>query len=183
MSVDESDKGSVSDETLVARCIRGDRRAFRCLYEKHIGRVYAICLRLCGDKDDASDVAQEVFIQIWGKLESYRGESVFSTWLYRVTSNTAISHIRKRKPWWTHGLDWSKAQTEEALVTEPVHFEHNLDRKILELPEQARLVFVLFAIEGYRHEEIAKMLGIAAGTSKAQYHRARQLLKEKIEHE
>ena len=183
MAFEASKDVEYDDSALVKRSIAGDQQAFKLLYEKHVARVYAICLRLCCDKDEAADVAQEVFIQVWKKLANYRGESAFSTWLYRVTTNISISHIRKRKAWWARGIDWTKAVNEEEMKTRAPHAEHNLDRDIAQLPEQARLVFVLFAIEGYRHEEIAQILNIATGTSKAQYHRARQLLKEKLKHE
>lgn len=172
-----------NDQSLVSRSIAGDQQAFKLLYEKHVARVYAICLRLCNDQDEASDVAQEVFIQVWKKLGNYRGDSAFSTWLYRVASNTSISHLRKRSPWWARSIDWSEAASEAEMKVNTPHFEHSLDRKIASLPQQARLVFVLFAIEGYRHEEIARILKIATGTSKAQYHRARTLLKEKLVNE
>ena len=171
------------DKTLVARSIAGDQQAFTCLYERHLARVYTICLRLCGDQEETADITQDVFIHVWDKLDKYRGDSEFSTWLYRVATNVAISHIRKRKPFWARYIDWPSAANEEQMKTSAQHFEHHLDREILNLPEQARLVFVLFAIEGYRHEEIAKIMNIATGTSKAQYHRARQLLKEKLKHE
>ena len=171
------------DSELVKRAVAGDYKAFKLLYEKHISRVYAICLRYCCNEDEASDIAQEVFIQVWEKLSNYRGESAFTTWLHRVTTNISISHIRKRSPWWTHSIEWSETDNEEPIRENKPYFEHSLDRKIADLPTQARLIFVLFAIEGYRHTEIARMLNIATGTSKAQYHRARELLKEKLKHD
>ena len=171
------------DSSLVERSVARDYDAFRLLYEKHVSRVYAVCLRYSGDEGEACDITQEVFIQVWEKLKHFKGESSFSTWLYRVTSNISISHIRKRSPWWLRSVEWSKADNEEQLRVNETHFEHGLDKKIAGLPKQARLVFVLFAIDGYRHTEIARILKISPGTSKAQYHRARQLLKEKLKHD
>ena len=171
------------DSALVKRATSGDYQAFKQLYEKHVARVYAICLRYCANQDEASDVAQEVFIQVWEKLSDYRAESTFSTWLYRVATNISISHIRKRSPWWARSVELSDLDRDENMAVDHSYFEHGLDKKIADLPEQARLVFVLFAIEGYRHTEIAKILKIAPGTSKAQYHRARQLLKEKLQND
>lgn len=168
------------DAALVKRAVAGDYQAFKLLYEKHVSRVYAISLRYCGNADDASDITQEVFIQLWEKLKNYRAESRFSTWLHRVTTNISISYIRKRSSWWARTIQWSDTSDDERMSNNQPLFEHKLDRKILDLPQQARLVFVLFAIEGYRHNEIARLLRIAPGTSKAQYHRARQLLKEKL---
>ena len=183
MAFEAPDDLQHDDTELVERCVAGDYEAFRLLYEKHVARVYAICLRYCNNEDDASEVAQEVFVQVWEKLQTYKGKSTFTTWLYRVATNISISHIRKRSPWWVRGIDWSKADHEEQMRVNETHFEHSLDQKIADLPKQARLVFVLFAIEGYRHNEIAKILKISSGTSKAQYHRARQLLKEKLQHD
>lgn len=97
------------DSSLVERSVARDYDAFRLLYEKHVARVYAICLRYCGNEDEASDIAQEVFIQSWEKLQNFKGESTFSTWLYRVTTNISISHIRKRSPWWVRSIEWTKA--------------------------------------------------------------------------
>jgi RNA polymerase sigma-70 factor (ECF subfamily) len=171
------------EDSLIKRSIARDNDAFKLLYEKHVARVYAICLRYSGNEDEASDIAQEVFIQVWEKLKNFRGESAFSTWLHRITTNISISYIRKRSPWWARSIEWSKAGNEEQLKVTETYFEHSLDKKIADLPKQARLVFVLFAIDGYRHAEIAQILKISPGTSKAQYHRARQLLKEKLKYD
>lgn len=183
MTFEAQKDASNDDSSLIERAVAGDYGAFKLLYEKHVARVYAICLRHCGNEDEASDITQDVFIQVWEKLAKFRGESAFSTWLYRVTTNISISHIRKRSPWWARSVDWSKADNEDQMKFNEIYFEHSLDRKIADLPKQARLVFVLFAIEGYRHAEIAKLLNISSGTSKAQYHRARQLLKEKLKYD
>lgn len=167
---------------LIRQVKQGNRIAYQQLYECHCSRVYGICFRLLGDKTTAEDVVQEVFIQVWKKIDSYREESKFSTWLHSVATNLAVSHYRKRNTWWSRFRS-----TEEVTIDEPSstddHQEHGLDAKIRRLPDQARMVFVLFAVEGFRHEEIADKLGIAVGSSKAQYHRARSLLKEWIENE
>ena len=183
MPLETSKDVECDDKSLVRRSVSGDQQAFRQLYDKHVARVYAVCFRLSSDKDEASDIVQEVFIQVWTKIRNYRGDSAFSTWLHRVSTNIAISHIRKRNRWWLRHTDWDDAEKNEQLKVDEYYFENSLDKKIVELPQQARLVFVLFAIEGYRHDEIAKILRIAVGTSKAQYHRARNLLKEKLKNE
>nr|WP_246034092.1 sigma-70 family RNA polymerase sigma factor [Thalassotalea mangrovi] len=155
----------------------GDRQAFQQLYQLHIGRVYALCVRMIADREQAEDVAQEVFVQVWLKLDKFRGDSKFSTWLHSVATNTALSHLRKQKNWLQRVFS-----LEEAANSEPVINDHpelsDLDKTILRLPEKARLVFVLFAVEGYRHEEIANMLDMAVGSSKSHYHRAKKLLQE-----
>lgn len=169
--------------SLIAASKAGDRQAFHKLYQIHISRVYALSMRLCANATDAEEVAQEVFIQVWQKLDSFRGESKFSTWLHSVASHIALSHIRKRKTWWQRFFSESNEELEQTPVEHVNENEHGLDKYIARLPEQARIVFVLFAVEGYRHEEISKMLDIAVGSSKSQYHRARMLLREWIPNE
>ncbi|WP_370738935.1 RNA polymerase sigma factor [Thalassotalea litorea] len=155
----------------------GDRHAFQQLYQLHIGKVYGLCLRMLAQRDQAEDVAQEVFVQVWLKLKNFRGDSKFSTWLHSVATNTVLSHLRKQKNWMQRMFS-----IEDTHISEPTVNEHpelsDLDKTILKLPEKARLVFVMFAVEGYRHEEIASMLNMAVGSSKSHYHRAKKLLQE-----
>ena len=133
---------------------------------------------MLADKDSAEDVCQEVFVQLWQKISNFRGESKFSTWLHSVATNIVLGHIRKNKTWIQRIFSIEEQAIEDATVEMPDC--SNLDKKIQTLRERARLVFVLFAIEGYRHEEIANILGMAVGTSKAQHHRARGLLRESL---
>jgi RNA polymerase sigma-70 factor (ECF subfamily) len=166
----------------VERAQRGDAGAFRELYEEHVGRVYAICLRMSGDNHEAEELTQRVFIRAWDRLESFRGESLFSTWLHRLTVNEALGvqratqrRVRRVQPSEDiEGLDGPAIQA-------PPGVRLDLDRAIAALPPGARQVFVLHDVEGYEHEEIARLTGIAAGTSKAQLHRARRLLREALE--
>jgi RNA polymerase sigma factor (sigma-70 family) len=162
----------------ITQAQQGDQQAFYRLYENYHRRIYALCWRMMADKDSAEDVCQEVFVQLWQKISNFRGESKFSTWLHSVASNIALGHIRKNKTWLQRIFSIEEQVIEDATVEMPEC--SSLDKKIQKLPERARLVFVLFAIEGYRHEEIAQMLGMAVGTSKAQYHRARGLLRESL---
>ena len=169
--------GAQADANLVQAVKQGDKKAYRQLYDKHIGRVYALCYRLTADKALAEDAAQEVFVQLWQKIENYRGDSKFTTWLHSVTSNVTISYLRKQKNWWQKmfSIEDSEAMQHSAeSSTDSV----DLDAYVTRLPERARLVFVLHALEGYRHEEIANMLNMAVGSSKAQFHRSKQLIKE-----
>ncbi|TMP06999.1 RNA polymerase subunit sigma-70 [Pseudoalteromonas sp. S3178] len=170
------------EAALIERVKSGDQSAYKTLYELHIKRVYGLCLRLLADEAHAEDAAQEVFVHVWHKIAQFDGRSQFSTWLYSVASNVAISYVRKHKSWLNKvvsieqsGMDEQSAQSCKGL--------NGLDKLIVRLPERARMVFVLYAIEGYRHEEIAKQLGMAVGSSKSQYHRARQLLQECYEYE
>lgn len=177
----------LGDDVLVAKLKRGEQSALQALYEEHGKRVYALSYRLAGDAEIAEDITQEVFVQVWQKIHNFRGDSKFSTWLHSVASNVAISHMRKQKSWWRSWFG-SDEQNESELANIAVSDDASdfdlsrsgLDRHIASLPEQARMVFVLFAIEGWRHEEISKELKIAVGSSKAQYHRAKQLLQQLI---
>ena len=155
---------------------QGNQPAFLKIYNAYHKRIYAHCWRMLADKDSAEDVCQEVFVQVWKKISLFRGDSKFSTWLYSVATNVVLGHLRKQKSWWQNVFSIEESAVEEQSIEMAGVSE--VDQHIMKLPERARHVFVLFAIEGYRHEEIAKMLNMAVGSSKAQYHRARQLLKE-----
>ena len=172
----------MSDD-LVARAQAGDQTAFRDLYRQHAGRVYALCLRLTGDAGDAEERTQDVFVRLWDKLRSFRGESAFSSWLHRLAVNVVLNERR------TTGRRERRVMSAEdpdtvvgAQHAAPLHgLSIDLERAIGELPDGAREVFVLFDIEGYGHADIARLVGIAEGTSKAQLFRARRLLREKLE--
>jgi RNA polymerase sigma-70 factor (ECF subfamily) len=167
----------VSDDVHRARA--GDRAAFQRLYEQHVGRVYALCLRLTGDGDEAEDRTQDAFVRAWQKLGSYRGESAFSTWLHRLTVNVVLTE-RRASGRRAARETVAAADSPGAEPAPRAGLHVDLERAIAALPPGARAVFVLYDVEGYGHEEIARMTGIAAGTSKAQLHRARRLLREAL---
>ena len=159
------------EQALVSRARQNDYQAYEQLYRLHVGRVYALCLRLCNDRDTAEDLAQEAFVLAWRKLSDFRGDSAFGSWLYRIATNTALSYLRKQKPF-AHSLDID--DVEAPVEREQVSEQMGLERAISLLPDGARTVFVLYSLEGYTHDEIARLLKIAQGSSKAQLHRARQ---------
>jgi len=174
----------VSDD-LVARAQAGDQTAFRELYRQHAGRVYALCLRLTGDSRDAAERTQDVFVRLWDKLRSFRGDSAFSSWLHRLAVNVVLNERRttsrrERRVMPTEDPD-NVVGAQRAAPLDGPGLSIDLERAIAELPEGAREVFVLYDIEGYGHGEIAALVGIAEGTSKAQLFRARRLLREKLE--
>lgn len=161
----------------IAAAQKGDNQAFYYLYQQYVGRVYAICWRLLANKQKAEDASQETFIKVWQQLGGFRGDSNFATWLHSIATRTAIDIWRQEK--YLRLTDSSDEQP--ALAEQTVRCTSEdapLEQAIQRLPAQARAVFVLFALEGYQHQEIAALLGIAEGTSKAQYFRARQLLQE-----
>jgi RNA polymerase sigma factor (sigma-70 family) len=166
---------------LAERAARGAVEAFEELYRQNVGRVYLLCLRMCGDPSHAEELTQEAFVRAWQKLGSFRGESAFSTWLHRLTVNVVLgdrrSRARREARVKVVGDDFPVDPT----APEPSPGQAlDLDRSIAALPEGARMVFVLHDVEGYRHREIARMTGLAIGTSKAQLHRARKLLRKAL---
>lgn len=162
----------------------GDSRAFERLYRRHVQRVYGLCVRLHnGDRQRAEQATQDAFVRAWERIGSFRGESQFSTWLHRLTVNVVLGEHRLLRRWVT--FEDSDVETEQAEHTSPGHHPQqqlgqrvDLERALARLPPGARAVVILHDIEGYRHDEIAKATGIAVGTSKAQLHRARKLMKE-----
>jgi RNA polymerase sigma-70 factor (ECF subfamily) len=171
------------DHALVRAAGQGDTRAFEALYRKHARRTYAAVWRLSGGQAArAEDLVQDAFVRAWQALPTFRFESAFSTWLHRLAINTALMQIRSR----SGGEDLETDDT--ALDFVPTHDTAgqrtrerlDLERVIATLPPRARAVLVLHDIEGYKHEEIAAELGMAVGSSKAQLHRARGLLRARL---
>lgn len=176
-----SPDSSSEESQIVARAQAGDTSAFEQLYRANAGRVFAVCLRMTADHATAEDLTQEAFVRAWRKIGSFRGASAFSTWLHRLTVNIVLTELRSRG-----------RRNERFMLTDDIErFDRpdkkrepqiNMDLKkaIANLPEGARKVFILHEVEGYRHDEIAAFLGIATGTTKAQLHRARRLLREAL---
>jgi RNA polymerase sigma-70 factor, ECF subfamily len=165
---------------LIRRAQAGDERAFETLYREHVGRVFALCLRLSGDARRAEELTQDVFIRTWEKLASFRGESAFSSWLHRLTVNVALSEHRGEARR-TKRVEVMSELPEVAKRGPEPGLDMDLEQAIAKLPPGARRVFVLHDIEGYQHDEIAAQTGIAVGTSKAQLFRARRLLREALD--
>jgi len=169
-------------DDLVRRAQSGEEAAFEALYRAHAGRVFALCLRLSGDRTRAGELVQDVFVHCWERLGSFRGESAFGSWLYRLAVNLVWMENRGDRRREARVLPVEDPQAlERSGDTTTAGVSVDLERAIGSLPDGAREVFVLYDIEGYRHEEIARMTGIAVGTSKAQLFRARRLLRERLE--
>ena len=149
-----------------------------------MGKVYALCLRMCGDKELAEDLAQESFIRAWQKLDSFRGDSKFSSWLYRLTSNVVIGHLRSNNKWRLEEYDEATHEKSLAHIEPKLTIEaHKEDIEIAlkSLPEKARVVLIMHEYLGYKHTEISEITGMAIGTSKTHLHRARAQLKAQAE--
>lgn len=182
MNLPLAERQSSTDDVaaLVRRASAGDMQAFERLYRDNVGRVHGAILRLVGmDRARAEELTQEAFVRAWQKLASFRGESAFSTWLYRLGVNTALMDLRGRR---------DEANVDDAVLEAAAGGEvpfcaaerGDLERAVSGLPPRARAVLVLHDVEGWKHEEISVELGMAVGSSKAQLHRARGLLRRAL---
>ena len=162
--------------------IRDDLLPFEELFKLHHGRVYGVCLRMTGNTAEAEDLSQEVFVQVFRKLGTFRGESAFTTWLHRLTVNQVLMHFRKNyvtKEQLTEdgempgGIMFARNRVNRSAVLDRL----SLDEAIVQLPHGYRTVLVLHDIEGLEHSEIASLLGCSIGTSKSQLHRARMRMR------
>ena len=166
---------------LVQRARSGDMRAFERLYRDHVGRVYGLCLRMTRDPALAEDCTQETFINAWKALGRFETRSSLATWLHRIAVNVALAKRRKSGAAVVQSSTDDEGEVIETDWTLETPLEVNeIEAAIEHLPEGARDVLVLHAIYGYSHVEAAEMLGVAEGTCKAQLHRARNLLREKL---
>ena len=173
----------MSDYVLSQASGKGDMSAFTEVYDRHHRRVYAICLRMLKNTDEAEDLTQDVFIQLHRKIGSFRGDSAFTTWLHRLTVNQVLMHFRKQsvkkeKP--TEDGDIEESLTALGRYADPVDSNNRIDisEAIRDLPNGYRNVFTLHDIEGFEHEEVARILGVSVGTSKSQLHKARIKLRK-----
>jgi RNA polymerase sigma-70 factor, ECF subfamily len=178
----ETHAAPLSDRALAQAAGEGDMKAFEEIYQRHNRRVYSLCLRMTKNVAEAEDLAQEAFIQLFRKIGSFRGESAFTTWLHRLTVNQVLMHFRKRSVKLERTTEEGETPVETVRGTEnpskmPVLDRIGLDRAIQKLPPGYREVFILHDVEGHEHEEIARMLGVAVGTSKSQLHKARMKLR------
>lgn len=177
------------DRELASRAASGDERAFETLYLRHSGRVFALCMRMSGSRQQATELTQDVWVRLWQKLGSFRGDSALSSWIHRLTVNHVLSSARGEQRRHKHETtDVERHPDEDAervpdVVVKPKSVEDaiDLENAIAGLPPGARTVFVLHDVEGYQHNEIATMTGTAEGTCRAQLHRARKLLMEVLD--
>lgn len=181
----QSDEDRRAEEgRLVRRAQAGDLSAFEQLYRENERKVFALCMRLSSDATLAEELTQDAFVRAWQKLGSFRGDSAFSSWLYPLTVNVALTERRSRRRrtsrlFATDDLTaFDRPPAERPIGGPETGFD--LDKALATLPPGARAVFVLHDVEGYKHQEIAGLLDMAVGTSKAQLHRARKLLREAL---
>ena len=154
---------------------RGDPEAFRVLYEAHVGQVYALCLRMTANVTDAEEFTQRTFVSAYTALPKFRADASLKTWLHRIAVNEILMETRRKKP---ELLDPDSPEFQRLYETDSHGVGKDLESAIASLPERSRQVFVLRALYGFTHPEIADSLGLAVGTCKAQYHLARKRLQE-----
>jgi RNA polymerase sigma-70 factor (ECF subfamily) len=172
-----------TDFQLTQAAASGEMAAFEELYSRHSRRVYSLCLRMTANTAEAEDLAQEVFIQLYRKAGSFRGESAFTTWLHRLTVNQVLMHFRRRGVKMEQVTEDGESPQQVVQGTEdhsrmPVVDRIALDKAVGQLPPGYRAVFVLHDVEGHEHEEVARLLGCSVGTSKSQLHKARMKLRQ-----
>lgn len=168
-----------AESELVRAAQAGDLAAFEGLYAASVGIVHALCLRLAGNPALAEELTQDVFVRAWQKLATFRGESAFATWLTRLAVNVVLSERRARRARDAHLAPADDLEAFGAAApAAPAGTALDLERAMRALPPQARHVFVLHDVEGWKHAEIARATGLAVGTCKAHLHRARRLLRE-----
>ena len=179
LAVQEAIESAVVTEGDVVRQAQGgDSLAFEQLYEEHVNRVYALCLRMVSDQRRAEELTQDTFVKIWEALPSFRFQSSFGTWVHRIAVNIVLAELRseKRRAHKVDHLDEFQMEAKQAMPETSL----DLEAAIARLPEGAREVLILHDIEGYRYREIAELAGMAEGTVKSQLHRARKLVREAL---
>lgn len=169
------------DQVLIKACVKGKRTAQKALYDKYAPKMFGICLRYAKNYHQAEDLLQEGFIKVYKHIGGFRGTGSFEGWLRRIFVNTAIEHYRR------NNMLYSVSEPTDAEAGPVMNeaLEHlaaaDLMKLVNELSDGYRMVFNLYAIEGYTHREIGEMLGISEGTSKSQLARARNILKQKVQ--
>jgi RNA polymerase sigma factor (sigma-70 family) len=173
----------MSDQKIIELCAKHDRKAQQVLYDTYSRLLLGVCLRYARDKAEAEDILQDSFLKIFFNIQEFKGSGSFIGWLRKVTVNTAITHYHKNLKFRYH----MEIEEFESVETGVISFEEDfytsdeLFKVLNELPAGYRMIFNLYAVEGYKHKEIAEMLGIDTNTSKSQYSRAKAVIRDKLE--
>jgi RNA polymerase sigma factor (sigma-70 family) len=173
----------MSDQKIIELCARHDRKAQQLLYDKYSRLLLGVCLRYASDKAEAEDILQDSFLKIFFSIGDYSGSGSFIGWLRKIAVNTAITHYHKNLKFRYHVEieEYVSVETGVTSFEEDYYTSDELFRVLNELPTGYRMVFNLYAVEGYKHKEIAEMLGIDTNTSKSQYSRAKAALRDKLD--
>ncbi|HOM40098.1 MAG TPA: RNA polymerase sigma factor [Bacteroidales bacterium] len=173
----------LSENEIIEGCARHDRRAQQMLYDRYSRLLFGICMRYASDRAEAEDILQESFLKIYFSIKEYSGTGSFTGWMRKIVVNTAITHYHRnlKHKHYVEIEEYVSVETGVSSFEEDFFTSDELFKVLNELPPGYRMVFNLYAIEGYKHKEIAEMLGIDINTSKSQYSRAKAALREKLE--
>lgn len=183
LTIPRPQRREASIDVTVRRAQQGDPEAFGVLYDAHAPRVHAICLRLAGDPAEAAELVQDVFVRAWERLDSFRGDSAFGTWLHRLAVNVVFQRgrsARRRRQRVTVAADLAHDPPPASIAGDDPGARMDLERAVATLPDVLRQVFVLHDVEGYQHPEIAELLGVPVGTCRSHLFRARRQLREHL---
>lgn len=170
-----------TEKDLLRRCLAGDMRAQYDLYNRYVTAMYNVAIRIIIDAAEAEDVLQESFAKVFQQLQTFRGEATIGAWIKRIVVTTSLTHLRSKKKLQVIELQYLSDIEYQETEDEPILWDaKTLHDMIKTLPERSRIIFTLFAVEGMGHKEIAKLLGITESTSKTQYMRAKQLLRQQL---
>lgn len=186
-----TEQGELPEAELIRLAQQGDAEAFERIYHLHSRRVYSLCLRMVGNPAEAEDLAQEAFLQLFRKIQTFRGESAFSTWLHRLTVNVVLMRLRKKTAPETSLEEISEPDEETGAAPKEIGMPDlrlsgsvdrvNLERAVAQLPRGYKQVFLLHDVQGYEHNEIAALMHCSIGNSKSQLHKARTRLRELLQ--
>lgn len=170
-------KLAIQHEELVEKCLSGDRRAQFAVYQTYSKAMFNICLRMMGKREEAEDMLQNAFVDVFTKLHSYRGEATLGAWIKRIVINSCLNELKKKKiPVISTDVEFQDVEFQEYEEDFSLEDIQRIKQAVATLPEGYRMVFSLYLLEGYDHGEISEILGISEGASKSQYSRAKQKL-------
>jgi RNA polymerase sigma factor (sigma-70 family) len=172
----------LNEEQLIQGCIKNKRKAQKQLFDKYSSVLLGVCMRYARNRDEAEDILQEGFVKVFMRLNQYEGKGSFEGWMKRVMVNTALSYYRQNLKHYYHQdiEEISEIKLDDAGIEESEFSEEEIMEIIKNMPDGFRVVFNLYAIEGYKHREIAELLGIDVNTSKSQYSRAKKFIQQKL---
>ena len=178
----ENNNRTTPETDLVERCRKGEQNAFKELFDMYKDKVFSTAVRVLGNIQDSEDITQDIFIKLFKNINDYRGHSSLSTWIYKVAVNTCLDNLRKWKKYKKDkSLDiMDNVSSLPYMGKQPGSVQVIIEKEIQKLPEGYRTVFVLHEVEGFKHEEISKIMNIASGTSKSQLSMAKTTLRKNL---
>lgn len=169
------------EKKLMQKCLQGNAKAQEQLYRTYVQAMYNLVIRMLQSTADAEDVLQESFVKVFQKLHTFKGASTIGAWIKRITINTTLMHLRTKGK--MNFIEWKEQDLAEETEEELTYDMRHIHQAIKQLPDGCRVIFNLYLLEGYQHQEIADLLNVSISTSKSQYRRAKFLLREKLSHQ